>query len=227
MHQYDPGEEEKTKKYWRCLSISCSCGKRRASRVEEGDLVCFGTLLAELTEVSSSIQLGDQCRSFPKRQKKFPFPICEEEDREAALDDAELFYWLYILFLGIKLYQTGSPYHHCLLNLSDATAIWARTYTIYQHRESNIQTSKGRRLSSGELRRGLLTDIYLQNVILEEEGAKYQILPSCQKFSFQLCTKFWWYFAELFLDFYYPICQFWFWNVLRMCVLKGILKFLC
>ena len=117
---------------------------------------------------------------FPKETKKFPFPICEEEDREAALDDAELFYWLYILFLGIKLYQTGSPYHHCLLNLSDATAIWARTYTIYQHRESNIQTSKGRRLSSGELRRGLLTDIYLQNVILEEEGAKYQILPSCQ-----------------------------------------------
>lgn len=85
MHQYDPGEEEKTKKYWRCLSISCSCGKRRASRVEEGDLVCFGTLLAELTEVSSSIQLGDQCRSFPKRQKKFPFPICEEEDREARM----------------------------------------------------------------------------------------------------------------------------------------------
>ena len=56
-------------------------GGQRGGEEVEGDLVCFGTLLAELTEVSSSIQLGDQCRSFPKRQKKFPFPICEEEER--------------------------------------------------------------------------------------------------------------------------------------------------
>lgn len=57
-------------------------GQRGGEEEVEGDLVCFGTLLAEPTEVSSSIQLGDQCRSFPKRQKKkFPFPICEEEER--------------------------------------------------------------------------------------------------------------------------------------------------
>ena len=57
-------------------------GGQRGGEEVEGDLVCFGTLLAEPTaEVSSSIQLGDQCRSFPKRQKKFPFPICEEEER--------------------------------------------------------------------------------------------------------------------------------------------------
>ena len=66
--------------------------------------------------------------------------------------------------------QQQSELEHTLYTSGRGTA-------IYKHQKEED-------FLSGELRRGLLTDIYLQNVILEEEGAKYQILPSCQNLFF-------------------------------------------
>ena len=57
--------------------------------------------------------------------------------------------------------QQQSELEHTLYTSGRGTA-------IYKHQKEED-------FLSGELRRGLLTDIYLQNVILEEEGAKYQI----------------------------------------------------
>ena len=81
-----------------------------------------------------------------------------------------------------------------------------RGAAIYKHQKEED-------FLSGELRRGLLTDIYLQNVI--REVRTWKKWSGGNQISDSL------FFPTVFL------IQFLFSNVLRMCVLKRILKFLC
>ena len=131
------------------------------------------------------IQLGDECRSFPKRQKSFLFQFVRDRASRgwcsSRLQAASFLLIVYSLFGDIKLYYwlalvLPPVYSTCQMQQQSELEHTLCRETIPVGEEQQYTNIKRKKTFLWSRLRGLLTDIYLQNVIREVrswgEGAK-------------------------------------------------------